>query len=476
MLDEFLEATRRWHKEPLAFVWDNFQVEPDPWQVEALGLISRDDVQQLALKACKGPGKTALLAWVIWWFLATRWQSKIGATSITEANIDTNLWPELSKWQARSVFLKTAFTWTSTRVFRTMEPANWFAVKRTWPKSGDTQQQADALAGIHADHVMFVLDESGGIPQAVMVTAQAVLATEGSEAKVIQAGNPTHTTGPLYSACTREREHWHVVTITGDPDDPKRSPRINLEWAKQQIELYGRDNPWVLVNVLGQFPPASINALLGVEEVEAAMRRHLMPPQYQWSQRRLGVDVARFGDDFSSLFPRQGRASFKPRKYNGLDSVELANVIMAAAQNFEPELVFIDDTGIWSKGAIDICSHAGLAVIPVVYHGKSPDPRYKNMRAYMWMSGAKAIKDGAALPYVPELIPELTEPTYVYVNGQFLLEPKEEVKKRLGKSPDLADAWMQTFSLPDMPGKDDPTSRRSRRTVEDDYNPYEEAR
>ena len=467
-------AVARWHDDPLLFAVENFQVEPDPWQVEALEAIARDDVRQLALKACKGPGKTALLAWIIWWFLSTREQSKIGATSITEANIDTNLWPELSKWQARSPFLKAGFTWTSSRVFRTLAPGNWFAVKRTWPKSGDQQQQADALAGIHADHVMFVLDESGGIPQAVMVTAQAVLSTSGSEAKVVQAGNPTHTTGPLYQACVRERDHWYVITITGDPDDPKRSSRISLEWARQQIALYGRDNPWVQVNVLGEFPPSSINSLLGVEEVEAAMRRHLRKDQYDWAQRRIGVDVARFGDDATVLFPRQGPAGFKAQDMRKADSVAIAARIAVAAERFEPELIFIDDTGTWGKGAIDICTNAGLPIVPVVYHGKAPDPRYKNMRSYMWMKGAEAIKNGGSLPMIPEMVAELVEPTYSFVNGQFLLEPKDDIKARIGKSPDYADAYMQTYALPEQPRDLGLPGRPKRnRTIPDDYNPYE---
>jgi hypothetical protein len=101
------------------------------------------------------------------------------------------------------------------------------------------------------------------------------------------------------------------VTITGDPDDPKRSPNISLDYARQQIASYGRENPWVMVNVLGQFPPSSINALLGVEDVEAAMKRHLLRHQYDWAQKRLGIDVARFGDDRTIIFPRQGLASFR---------------------------------------------------------------------------------------------------------------------------------------------------------------------
>ena len=468
--DHLTETIGRWAEQPWVMVREAFDVEPDAWQDHALHLIAKPETQRLALKACKGPGKTALLAWIILWFLCTRFQSKVGATSITEANIDSNLWPELSKWQARSKFLSSAFTWSASRVSRNSDP-NWFAVKRTWPKSGNAEAQADALAGLHADKVMFVLDESGGIPQNVMVTAEAVLATEGSEGKVVIAGNPTHTSGPLYRACTTDRAIWQVVTITGDPDDPQRSPRISLQWANEQITSYGRDNPWVMVNVLGQFPPVSINALLGAEEVEAAMHRHIRKPDYDWAQRRLGVDVARFGDDRTVLFPRQGLASWKPVVMRGARTTEISARVIVAQQKFDAEIIFIDDTGHWGHGVIDQLHAARMNPIGVNYAGKANDPRYKNKRVEMWLKGCEAIRNGAALPYLPDMIGELTEPTYTFHSGVFVLEDKDEIKKRLGKSPDLADAYMQTYAMPEMPGKIVAAARGSGQ-AETEWNPY----
>lgn len=96
----------------------------------------------------------------------------------------------------------------------------------------------------------------------------------------------------LYYATTTARNQWYVVTITADPDDPMRTPRVDIEWARQQIEQYGRDNPWVMAYILGQFPPGSLNSLMSLEDVEAAMGRHLLEDAYNWSQKRLGVDGA----------------------------------------------------------------------------------------------------------------------------------------------------------------------------------------
>ena len=87
------------------------------------------------------------------------------------------------------------------------------------------------------------------------------------------------------------------------------------------------------------------------------------------------------------------------------------------------------------------------------YAAPAGNPRFKNVRSEMWFSGAEYIKGGGVLPFMPELVPELTEITYTFTGGCFQLEPKELLKARLGYSPDLADAYMQTHVVPDMPGQ-----------------------
>jgi phage terminase large subunit len=460
----------RWARNPVQAVRELFGAEPDAWQAEALMEWARGDCERLAFKACKGPGKTTVLAWMILIFLLTRKESKIAATSITADNLGDNLWAECSKWMSRSKVMMAAFKWTKTRIVRKDNP-NWFAAARTWPKSADAQRQSDTLAGLHADHIMFVLDESGGIPQAVMATAEAVLAT-GKETKIVQGGNPTHLEGPLYRACTVDRHLWKVITITGDPDNPKRSPRIKLDWARQQIATYGRENPWVKVNVLGEFPPASINALFGSEEIEIAMARVYTPDVYNWSQKRLGIDVARFGDDRTVIFPRQGLMSFTPDQCRKLDTLEIAARVMRARDAWGSEMQTIDCTGQWANGTIDQLRTAKVPIIPVDFGDKAINPKYLNRRAEMWLELSKWVKAGGRVPPVPEMIGEFITPTYTFSGGKFMLEPKDMVKERLGRSPDLVDGLALTFALPDMPGGMDTPGGKRGHVTGADWDPY----
>lgn len=402
------------------------------------------------MKACKGPGKTTVEAWLAWNFLLTRPHPKIAATSITADNLRDGLWTEMAKWQARSPILQHAFDWQKERIVSKEHPETWWMSARTWPRSADQQQQADTLAGLHADYLLFLLDESGGIPDAVMVAAEAGLAT-GIECHIVQAGNPTHLEGPLHRACTSQRHLWRVIEITADPDAPNRTPRVPVEWARQQIETYGRDNPWVLVNVFGRFPPSSLNSLIGPDEVRDAMNRDPHLVTYEFASRIVGVDVARFGDDASVIQKRQGlNASFPPLMLRNHDAMAGAGAVARIWNEWSADAVMIDASGGYGAGWCDALRALNYRPREVQFAGEPSDKRYYNKRAQMWFEMCEWVKGGGALPSVPELVGELTQPTYTFKGDRLLLEDKDQIKQRLGRSPDYADALACTFAY-DVP-------------------------
>ena len=468
---------KKWRDDPVSFVIDELKATPDAWQAEVLRAFPSN--QRIAMKACKGPGKTTIEAWLAWNFLATRLHPKVAATSISADNLSDNLWAEMAKWMNKSQLLKKSFVWTKTRIFSRDHPETWWMSARSWAKTGDSNQQADTLAGLHADYMLFILDEVGGIPDAVMVAAEAGLAT-GIETKILMGGNPTHLEGPLYRACTTERHLWHIIEISGDPDDPMRSPRVSAKWAKDQIETYGKDNPWVLVNVYGKFPPSSINTILGPEEVNAAMKRHMDEDQFHWAQKRLGIDVARFGDDRTVIFPRQGLVAYRPVVMRHERTTAIAARVMLAKQKWGSHMEFVDDSGHWGHGVIDNMIAAGYNPLAIMFGDPATDPRYRNRRTEMWLRMAEWVKRGGKLPFMPELMRELTAPTYTFVNGKLALEDKDQIKKRLaGMSTDLGDGLALTFAIPDMPAPDSPEGLElafGKHKFSAEYDPFSDTR
>jgi phage terminase large subunit len=461
-----------WRENPAAFVYDNFKTDPDKWQLKVLDAFASTDPgkNRISLQACAGPGKSAALAWCGWNFMSCYGEAgehpKGAVTSITGDNLKANLWAEYSKWQQRSEYLKRAFTWNQESIFANDHPSTWRLEAKTWPKTASPEEQGKTLSGLHSKYVLSQIDESGAIPVTVLRAAEQSLSNCWF-GKIMQAGNPLTLDGMLYAAASILRHQWFIVRVTGDPDDPDawvHSARFDdrpvdkhpATWAREQIRLYGRDNPWVMAYVLGQFPMASLNALLGVEEVEAAMKRYLPPAAYQFQQKRLGIDVARYGDDRTVIFPRQGLAAFQPHvmRHGRGDpvSVEIADAVMGAYNNWGTEAEFLDATGGWAAGVYDILISNGRAPMNVQFSGKAhEDGRYWNRRAEIYFRGAAAIKRGMALPPIPELVGELTAATYSFKAGKFILTEKDQVKSILGRSPDLADALMTTFGMVELP-------------------------
>lgn len=439
------ERIKNWREHPSVFVKEVFGVTPDPWQHKVLEAFPHN--QRLAMAACKGPGKSCVLAWLMWNFMITRPNPLIAATSITADNLADGLWSELARWMDKSEMLKKTFTWTKTRIFANEAPETWFMSARPWSRSGSAQDQGNTLAGLHADYIMFVLDESGGIPDAIMVAADAALSS-CKEGHILQAGNPTHLSGPLFRACTSERHLWHVTEISSAPDDPNRTPRVSIKWAEEQIQKYGRDNPWVMINIFGQFPPSSLNALIGLDEIKEATQRYYRPQEYSGYARVLGIDVARGGADSSVIFPRQGLVAFTPLQYRNIDGTEGADLTARKWNDWDAHACFIDDTGGFGSSWLDNLRRLGKAPIGVHFSQKSLDPKYYNKRTEMIFDCVQWIKNGGAIPNIPELVQALAQTTYTHKGSKMIIEEKEMIKAKLGFSPDHLDALALTFASP----------------------------
>ncbi len=470
---ELAKKILRWKREPVAFVREVLKAEPDLWQKTVLNAFVTN--QRVAMKACKGPGKSCLMAWVIWWYLLTRKDSKVIATSITEDNLKDGLWSELKLWQNNSPLLLELFNWTSTRISCKTRPEVWFASARTWAKDADKSQQANSLAGIHADNVLFVLDEVSEYPDGVVAAAEAGL-TSGPGCKIIVAGNPTRSSGPLFRICTKDRRLWWVIEITGDPDDPMRAPRIDIDWARQQIEMWGRESAFVMINVLGKFPPGQSDAVIPADLASAAAKRVIPDKAIDEFPRILGVDCARFGDDRSVLSPRQGQVAFSPTTYRELSAMELCGQVVRYDEAWKPDAIFIDSGGT-GAGVYDRLRELGYDHVHAVDSGsKALRKGYLNRRAEMWLECKRWLANGA-IPNDPDLIAELTGPTYNFDStGRLKIESKEDMKKRGVASPDKADALVLTLAasvVVEIPRYKLTTWARKKK-LEADYDPLSE--
>jgi hypothetical protein len=275
------------------------------------------------------------------------------------------------------------------------------------------------------------------------------------------AGNPTRDSGPLYRAATRDRALWDdVIHITGDPDDPERSPRIDIEWARMEIKRWGgRENPWVMTNILGQFPSTSPDKLIGVNAVMTAQERDTSFSSIAGDPILWGLDPAYYGDDPSCLARRRGIVAFPFRQWRNHDGPQLATavatmILEAEAKQRAPDAIFIDVGGVGAS-CFDHLKLLGWGylIVPVEFGGSPTDDRFADKRTEIWWRMAQWVtKTPSCLPEDLTLADELTAPLFEYrilhKRTVLKLEAKKDLRARGVPSPNKGDGLALTFAEP----------------------------
>ena len=224
---------------------------------------------------------------------------------------------------------------------------------------------------------------------------------------------------------------------------------------------------------LCDFNASCANVLITIDLITAARGKILSPDQFNFAPLVFGQDVARFGDDRSSLIRRRGLQMFNPSVWKQFDNMQVATSLINKMDSDNPDAVFVD--GGRGEGVIDYIRSTGRKVIEINFGGKSPDPHYLNMRSYMWDQLRKWLEMGGALPDDPEIVKDLVVPTFEFDSGgRMVLESKKKMKERVGYSPDLGDAAALTFAMPvkkRLHGIEAVAERNRKKRSRDNYDP-----
>lgn len=302
----------------------------------------------------------------------------------------------------------------------------------------------DSLRGLYFDGV--VLDEVADMKPEVWtaIILPAILDRNGW-ADFIGTPKGINLFSELYFKALKDPE-WFAALRTVYDTGALSPDEIELARASMPEPQFRQE-------FLCDFNAGAANALLSVDVVNAACGKHLAEDKYQFAARIIGVDVARQGDDRTVIFRRQGLASFSPVIMRGADSMAVAARVAAEIQEWEPDAVMVDGSGGYGAGVIDRLRQLGHVPLEVQFGGKANDARFNNKRTEMYWLLAEWLRSGAVLPDMAELKVELCTPTYDHDNarGVMKLESKDDIKDRMGYSPDLADALALTFAYPVAP-------------------------
>lgn len=444
------EDMGRFYDDPLGFVryafrWNEADLDgwdgPDKWQTEFLTKV-RDATQirepgqpvKIAVKSGRGSGKTAVEAWLILWLMSTRPHFAGFATANTGDQLDDKLWRELALWWGRAIN-KHWFEWTATRFYQVDHKTTWGIDALKW-----SENKPDALGGLHnaGRGQAAIVDEGSGIPAAIFDVIDSTMTDPDSFVFVF--ANPMRRSGRFYELFTRFAHRWITMTV-----DCRKARAPNQQKIQEDIEDWGLDSDYIRVNVLGEFPSQDADTLIPLPLVESARSRVVEGcERYRpvW-----GVDVARFGDDRTALVVRRHRKVERVDSWRGLDLMQTAGRIKLAYDEAKdedrPSAILIDSIGI-GAGVVDRLREQNLPVRGInVAETPAVRGKFHKLRDEMYWKGREWFETREVECADPSIGGELADVLYGYTsNGQIKVESKADIKDRLGRSPDLGEAFL----------------------------------
>jgi len=429
------ELILTYERHPDLFVEDLLGVTPQDWQREVMSAVAKGQ-RRCSIRSGHGVGKSSCASWLMIWFLLTRYPVKIVVTAPTASQLFDALFAECKRWiKELPTPIKSLLEMKSDRIELGSSPTEAFISART-----SRSESPESLAGVHADHVLLVVDEASGVPESVFEAAYGSMS--GKDATTILLGNPTRSSGYFYETHTRLRDSWWTKQVSC-----LDSPLVSPDFIQEMELKYGADSNAMRVRVLGEFPLAEDDTLISLHAVEQASKRKVEQPEgtpVVW-----GLDVARYGDDASVLCIRQGRHLIELHSWKKLSLMELAGRVLDLLNSADepPEEILVDSIGL-GAGVLDRLRELDISARGVnVSESPAMADRYANLRAELWDLTKQWFNEEVQIPNDDSLIADLTAPRYSFnSSGKMLVESKAETKKRLGRSTDFADSLVLTFA------------------------------
>lgn len=453
----FLELIDRYgtaEEGPVLFVQEILRAEPEEYQKDLLRAVGRGE-RKISVRSGHGTGKSTALSWSMLWFVLFRFPNKVVVTAPTTAQLYDALFAELKRWiNELPPAMKVLLEVKTDRVELVAAASEAFISART-----SRAEQPEALAGVHSDNVMLVVDEASGVPEQVFEAASGSMS--GHNAVTILAGNPTRSSGTFYETHTRLAPHW--LTLHWSCID---SPRVSQEFIDEMKTRYGEDSNAYRIRVLGEFPLGDDDVIIPLHLAEAAVERdvalsaNLRPV---WS-----LDVARFGSDRTVLLRRTGNVVTDIEAWQGLDLMATTGRVKAYLDALlpsqRPTEILVDSIGLGS-GVVDRMRELGMPVRGInVSEAPAFGNTYANLRTELIFRVRGWLEQRTArLPKNPTLVSELTSIRYSFSStGKAKAESKDDMRRRGLRSPDLADALFLSFASDAATALGTPTANWSR--------------
>lgn len=459
----------------------------DDEQAEILRAVQTNKLVSVASGTARGKDFVAAVAALCFLYLTPKWDNdgnlientKVAMTAPTGRQVGNIMLPEVTRLYNRAI--RNGVDLPGRLVANDIRTENeeWFL---TGFKADEHNHEA--WSGFHAVNTMFVVTEASGISDD---TFGAIEGNLQGNSRLLLVFNPNTPVG--YAARSQKGGRWkkfRLNSLTAPNVIQKKNiipGQVDYDWVKDKItnwctpiqksdvredeDDFEFDGKWYRpedlfrIKVLGKFPKVPEDVLIPMQWIEAANERWKKHSGVARDGLVLGVDVAGMGRDSTVYCNRfNNYVSIFDKEHSGgrANHMAVAGKIKFKLDSIQAAIASIDTigegAGVYSKLVED-----GLEerVISCKFSESAENLKdvtgqyqFANMRAYLFW----AIRDwldpknntGAMLPPDDEFLEEATEIKWLFrSNGSIIIEPKEDIKKRLGRSTDKFDALANTF-------------------------------
>lgn len=408
---------------------------------------------RLSIVSGHGIGKSALLSWLILWFLYTHPDSQVACTSPSKEQMYDVLWKELKKWIDKMPSEMAArYVWETSHVRVKEKPEVWFARAKT-----SSKENTEALAGIHADWVLMAVDEASGVEEPIFETMEGAL-TSGNTI-VFLISNGTRSLGYFYDTHHKDKARWQRFAFSS-----LDSPRVDQRYVDNIVAKYGTDSVQYAIRVLGQFPDEGVMDDKGYVQLFNEKDLHFTPHDLEWKPvgRVLGaLDASGEGQDKTewAIRDRMRGAIVAEEEVSTSSGMAIKSLTICDKYDIDPIDFIIDSFGKGSDVGMEIALATSKQkrpwrVFPVNVGEPCPDEQdkllYVNIRAMMFYKFMLWCRAGGELMESPRLKDQLLSIRFKRTpTGRIQIMDKVTMKKLGFPSPDKADAIAMTFLRPD---------------------------
>jgi len=403
---------------------------------------------RISVRSGHGIGKSAVISWLLLWYLFCYQNSQIPCTAPSSDQMYDVLWKEAALWIYRMPkAVADLYEHQSTHIRMKQSPETWFARAKTARK-----EAPEALAGIHSDNVMMLVDEASGVPEQIYVVAEGALTS--ADIFVILISNPTRLVGYFHDTHAVDSHNWQIMRFNSED-----SPIVDDKYVNRIIEKYGIGSDEYRVRVLGEFPKADAIDSKGYTPMYTENDIIEIPETHTFLHgAKMGIDPAGEGDDKTVWVVRDTMKAAVVAVENISSPKSIAQKTLTLMDMYKilPNNIYVDNFGVGANVAQELARAytgvlEGRPKIQVMVNGinvgdKADDPdTFVNKKAEAFRRGKEWIRSGGEFVEHNSWKELLTIRYRAELSGKTKIMSKKEMKDEGYLSPNTADAWMLTF-------------------------------